>query len=782
MFKAGAFYYGDQTTPVLAAVQPAVGPVSGGNEVEILGLNLGMAAVNFGQKAALILDQQDTLLRVQVPAGALGAVDVTATAPTGSSTLSGGYLYVEDLVLDRLSPARGAASGGTQVTLGGQGFLGTTKVTFGQVPAQSFSVDSDTQITALTPAHTPGAVEVRIERGALEASAPGPFVFEEALEVFGLSPLKGSLAGGTLVEVRGRGFLPGMKVAFGGIQAPQVRVLDPQTLELRSPAATTPGPVSVEVEAPGGAMALSPQNFLYFDPGTRFGGASGGRIKGAVNVAVYSRGGAPIRNAFVMLSTRPDTAYQGWTNDVGLITFSGPGLFGEQTVSAVAAAHSGVSVQRVDAENITIFLNRLAPSIPDTGPIGTNTGQNTTTQNTTQNTAPGGSNNSTTSPTIVMTTMTTDPNTSSGSTGNTGGNGTNGMNNATATRTTGGSTTNRPTSTPIPPPPTEATYTGMLRGLDKLAITQEDERLFAYVLTTKTSLRSRNPPSGSGSTLYRDGPYRIITRTGDLALIAIGGVLNTKTQVFRPIKMGVARYLFAVGGKTYTEDLTLDIPLDQTLTIKLQDPPTSVMGSTYVASATALLDFGFEGISGILPGAVGQSSQLPITTLPKLSGQMQGVSLFVSARSESVIGYPFSHAYKRALQFSQGTLTMPMASIIEQVSPTDGIRANGGLYTYRFENPGATPDLMYVLVIDSLGRAVWEVFLPGDATSFRMPQFPDFSQVRAPIRPTPYKNSAFDMLFYGIKKQGLTIRSYNSTSLDLETWDGYSYWRQLVIL
>src|SRR5215469_2264451 len=51
-----------------------------------------------------------------------------------------------------LSPGYGPLAGGTAVTITGSGFTGATSVSFGTNAAASFSVASDTQITATTPA------------------------------------------------------------------------------------------------------------------------------------------------------------------------------------------------------------------------------------------------------------------------------------------------------------------------------------------------------------------------------------------------------------------------------------------------------------------------------------------------------------------------------------------------------------------------------------------------------------------------------------------------------
>ncbi|MEU4588539.1 IPT/TIG domain-containing protein [Kitasatospora aureofaciens] len=62
-------------------------------------------------------------------------------------------------VIDSISPASGAT--GSVVTLTGSGFSGATAVRFGAVAAPSFTVVSDTQITATAPAGS-GTVQVTV--------------------------------------------------------------------------------------------------------------------------------------------------------------------------------------------------------------------------------------------------------------------------------------------------------------------------------------------------------------------------------------------------------------------------------------------------------------------------------------------------------------------------------------------------------------------------------------------------------------------------------------------
>lgn len=59
-----------------------------------------------------------------------------------------------------VTPTFGATAGGTSVVLVGTGFTDATSVMFGDTPAASFTVDSDGQVTAVSPAHAAGTVTV----------------------------------------------------------------------------------------------------------------------------------------------------------------------------------------------------------------------------------------------------------------------------------------------------------------------------------------------------------------------------------------------------------------------------------------------------------------------------------------------------------------------------------------------------------------------------------------------------------------------------------------------
>ncbi|MFE3798846.1 IPT/TIG domain-containing protein [Nocardia tengchongensis] len=85
------------------------------------------------------------------------------TATTAGGTSNGvSYTYVAVPTLTTITPNAGPVAGGTTVVLTGTNLTGATAVSFGATPATSFSVDSDTQITAVAPAGTAGTVLVTV--------------------------------------------------------------------------------------------------------------------------------------------------------------------------------------------------------------------------------------------------------------------------------------------------------------------------------------------------------------------------------------------------------------------------------------------------------------------------------------------------------------------------------------------------------------------------------------------------------------------------------------------
>jgi hypothetical protein len=88
-------------------------------------------------------------------------VDVAVTTRKGTSATSLADRFSYEPAVTKVEPNRGPQAGGTLVTITGSGFTGATEVKFGLTKASSFTVNSPTSITAVTPAGT-GAVDVTV--------------------------------------------------------------------------------------------------------------------------------------------------------------------------------------------------------------------------------------------------------------------------------------------------------------------------------------------------------------------------------------------------------------------------------------------------------------------------------------------------------------------------------------------------------------------------------------------------------------------------------------------
>ena len=77
-----------------------------------------------------------------------------------------------------ISPTSGSSAGGDTIIITGSGFTGATGVSFDGTPASAFTVDSDTQITAISPAGT-GTVDITVTTpdGTSPASSADQFTY-----------------------------------------------------------------------------------------------------------------------------------------------------------------------------------------------------------------------------------------------------------------------------------------------------------------------------------------------------------------------------------------------------------------------------------------------------------------------------------------------------------------------------------------------------------------------------------------------------------------------------
>jgi hypothetical protein len=252
-------------SPTVTSVSPTTGPLAGGTSVVITGTNFtgttGAAGVKFGATNATgYTVNSNTQITATAPAGSAGTVDVTVTnGSTSPTSAADQFTYVAAPTVTSISPTSGPTGGGTSVIITGTNFSTTTGaagVKFGANNAASYTVNSNTQITATAPAGT-GTVDVTVTTvgGTSATTASDQFTYVGAPTVTSISPTSGPGSGGTTVTITGTNFTGATAVVFGAAAATGVTVNSATQITATSPAGTST--IDIRVTTAGGTSATS---------------------------------------------------------------------------------------------------------------------------------------------------------------------------------------------------------------------------------------------------------------------------------------------------------------------------------------------------------------------------------------------------------------------------------------------------------------------------------------------------------------------------------------------
>ena len=152
-----------------------------------------------------------------------------------------------------------------QVTITGTSLTGATAVSFGGAAATQVTVVNATAVTATTPAHAAGTVDITVTTpgGTSAKSSADQYTYAAAPTVTSLSPAAGPIAGGTNITITGTALTGATAVSFGVTAATSFVVVNATTITAIAPAVIA-GIVDVTVTTPGGiSTAVLHDKYMY---------------------------------------------------------------------------------------------------------------------------------------------------------------------------------------------------------------------------------------------------------------------------------------------------------------------------------------------------------------------------------------------------------------------------------------------------------------------------------------------------------------------------------------
>ena len=366
--------------PLPETIFPNSGPEGGGTLVTLDGLSLGEPDVILLGDTPIVefLSVADEAVVFETPPGEPGAVDVTFVTTEGKSALlpeAFTYIPLEELLpaptLGLVDPISGPTAGNVQVTLSGADFQENAEVFFGAAKALEVVYVGVAGLTATTPAHSAGIVNVTVLNpdGQLSILSDG-YAFVPPPVLDDVVPQSGSSQGGSLVTITGSGFLTGNVPSKRSsvhicsdfpAQEGCEKVLDSKLAELTETSIVyeaplhSPGFVDVVVANPDGQKGYLGASYYYNEPPV-LGEITpdSGPAAGGTEVTIAGRGFKAGMKVYFGEIGSPEVAVLSATE---LTTLSPPGPGGlvdifvenpDGSVDAMAEAFLYIEAPRID--------------------------------------------------------------------------------------------------------------------------------------------------------------------------------------------------------------------------------------------------------------------------------------------------------------------------------------------------------------------------------------------------------------------------------------------------
>jgi len=801
----------------VTAVTPPVGPLAGGTQVVLSGAGLsGATEVRFGAQAAssFTVDSDGQLTATSPAAAQTGAVDLTVTTPRGSWTVKSGFTYADaagPFAVLALSPRMGPPAGGTRVLLTGQGLdQGTLAVTVGGVPVM---VGTRTATTAelFMPqrAGTPRVSDVAVSDGTTTRTLAAAWTWQ--LQLQSVTPASGPVAGGTAVTVAGEALPQDAVVRVGALQATAAGAVTETAVPVTTPAGSGGARVPVHVHAASDVEneALLPAAFTYEEPLT-VGRAQPdrGAIAGGTLVTVLGTGFGPgtlvtlgadkakdvkVVDGHTLTCRTPRAAAVG-TVDVkverggqvdtlpGGFSYvdprsisggqSGGPLVGTLNVTVLDATR-GFEGAPVPAANVMLGNDAATPFQGFTDARGQLVFSDPSLVKAQVVTVFKEGYSSTTVTSVSAENLT-----------------------VFITRVGGG----EPSSGPPPAGTPASLISGRVTGFKAPRPLQPGERLEARVFVSVPSpfwsapFSEEYPRDGETWVVTQDGGnFLVATSAGLRAVYAYFGIANDQAGTFTPHLMGVRRNVPASPDTpANNQDIILDMALDVTVPLTLDQPVTYPGGVAGAHGLYAWLDLGAEGFvanpyntaggggSRSGPGGTGMGQSTTITSpgtpvsfpgFPRLDGSN---FLFVAHAQEpsgALSGLPYSYAFRRQPgDLSLGVTVGPLLPVPTFTAPNYPTVMFDGTVSWTRE-PGTLPDVQEVKIVKltMMGLVtLWQVVLPGTETTVTLPQ-PAVTALRA-SEPT----TTLFVLHYGSRSPRFGYAQWTYDALSPLGWSSYT--------
>ncbi|HEY5026038.1 MAG TPA: IPT/TIG domain-containing protein [Acidimicrobiales bacterium] len=357
--------------PVVTSLSANSGPTAGGPSLTITGTGFAdVYGVWFGTESSYFTVNSPTSITATVPPEAVGTVDVTVEVysqrMSALNAPADQFTYFAPPTVTSVGPSWDRSAGGMAVTLSGSNFLGTSSVRFGNA-ASTFTVDSDSTITAADPTGSEGTVDVTVitPGGTSSTSGADQFTYFAPPTVTSVAPTAGSTVGGTSVSISGANLTGATAVDFGPTSATSFTVHNNSSISATAPAGSQ-GTVDVTVTTPGGTSTTrSGDRFAYYIP-PRVTGVSPalGPTSGGFSVTISGTNFSGV--TAVSFGNKSASGFT--VNSATSISATDP--IGSAGIVDVTVATPGGTSPDVTADEFTYFATPTITSVgPAAGPV-----------------------------------------------------------------------------------------------------------------------------------------------------------------------------------------------------------------------------------------------------------------------------------------------------------------------------------------------------------------------------------------------------------------------------